>query len=64
MVKVQLSTFEALIGFINQFMNQAASLLETGRFSNELYKMKGFYCQEEGGRLREELLINRVGLQS
>ena len=40
--KIQLSKFEDLVGFIQQFMNQAASHLQVEGSSQELCKMKGF----------------------
>lgn len=53
--KVQLSTFEDIIGFIKQFMNWGASHL--AKKHSELQKMEDFY-RKEGGT-RKSLAKNR-----
>ena len=45
--------FEDLIGFIQQFMNQAAFSLVTERNSEELYKMKDFTSKLQEAEIRK-----------
>ena len=48
-IKIQLSKFEDLIGFINQFTNQLASHLASRGGSLELDKVEGFHRQKQDG---------------
>lgn len=59
--KIQPSTLEDLNGFIERLMNPAASHLATGRRLYELYKVEGFYRQNERGakKLKEWIVSGR-----
>lgn len=58
--KIRLSKFKDLIGFIKQFMSQAAIHLQLEGLSSGLYKMKGFY--RKTGRARKWPTKEKIGL--
>lgn len=56
--KIQPSKFADLIGFIKPFINWAASHLATGRATERMYKMEGFYRKK--GEARKLLAKVRI----